>query len=81
MKRLLAAKESNYLRRRRQKLNTGMFAHISTIGVGAFGTVSLVRKRDTKTLYAMKTLQKKMVIKQKQVPITPSLTLTVEVFV
>lgn len=41
---ILAQKESKYLRSRRQKLNLTMFTKIKTIGVGAFGTVMLVRK-------------------------------------
>lgn len=48
MKKLLATKESHYLRRRRQKMDKSMFQQIKVIGVGAFGTVSLVRKKDTK---------------------------------
>ena len=43
-----------------------MFEKICVIGVGAFGEVALVRKRDTSMLYAMKTLMKHDVIAKKQ---------------
>lgn len=40
----LMKKESKYTRLRRQKMNKDMFDQIQHIGVGAFGTVTLVRK-------------------------------------
>lgn len=46
-----------------------MFEHIKHIGVGAFGRVSLVKKRDTGLVYAMKSLLKKDVISKNQVGI------------
>ena len=40
---------------------------MQTIGVGAFGEVTLVKKVDSKHLYAMKTLRKADVLKRNQV--------------
>lgn len=67
MRRILAQKETNYLRLKRAKMDITMFDTIQTLGVGAFGTVSLVRKKDTSALYAMKTLRKVDVVKKNQV--------------
>jgi serine/threonine protein kinase len=47
---------------KRQKMNREMFELIRHIGIGAFGKVTLVRKRDTDQVYAMKTLVKADVI-------------------
>ena len=66
MRELLAQKESNHIRLRRAKMNTSMFEKITTIGVGAFGEVSLVRKIDSNTLYAMKMLKKTDVLDRNQ---------------
>ncbi|GMT29052.1 hypothetical protein PFISCL1PPCAC_20349, partial [Pristionchus fissidentatus] len=62
----LLQKESRYMRLKRQKMNKDMFEHLKHIGVGAFGRVSLVKKRDTKLVYAMKSLLKKDVINKNQ---------------
>uniref|UniRef100_A0A0N4U8V0 non-specific serine/threonine protein kinase n=1 Tax=Dracunculus medinensis TaxID=318479 RepID=A0A0N4U8V0_DRAME len=62
----LAQKESRYLRLKRQKMNKSMFEVIKHIGFGAFGRVSLVKKKDTGQVYAMKTLLKKDVIVKQQ---------------
>ena len=43
MRAVLRRKETNYLRMRRAKLNKNHFKKIKTIGIGAFGEVSLVR--------------------------------------
>ncbi len=61
--------ESNYLRMKRAKLNKNDFEKMKSIGVGAFGEVSLVRKKGLKDSepYAMKTLKKSHVKKKKQV--------------
>ncbi|XP_048766902.2 serine/threonine-protein kinase LATS1-like isoform X1 [Ostrea edulis] len=67
MRRMLNQKESNYIRLRRAKMRRDMFEKIKTLGVGAFGEVSLVRKRDVGHLYAMKTLRKSDVLKRNQV--------------
>ena len=64
---MLQQKESNYLRLKRAKLDKDMFKKIKTLGVGAFGEVALVRKRDTAKLYAMKTLCKDDVLQRNQV--------------
>ena len=69
VRRMLQQKESNYIRMKRSKMNKDMFDKIKTLGVGAFGEVALVRKRDSDVmqLYAMKTLRKIDVLKRNQV--------------
>jgi len=71
MRMVLRRKETNYLRMRRAKLNRKDFTKIKTIGVGAFGEVSLVRSLITGSkpggLFAMKTLKKSVVVERKQV--------------
>lgn len=68
MRKLLCQKESNYIRLKRAKMDKSMFALIKTIGVGAFGEVTLVKKIDAPNhLYAMKTLRKSDVLKRNQV--------------
>ena len=80
---LLHNKENQYMRLKRQRLSREMFEVIAGIGIGAFGKVSLVKKvgfdrfgkssklfllqKDTGKPYAMKTLNKKDVIKKQQV--------------
>nr|AHJ60958.1 WTS [Schmidtea mediterranea] len=66
MRQLLLQKESNYLRMKRQKMNKSMFERIKLLGVGAFGEVALVRKKDNKQLYAMKKLKKRNVVERRQ---------------
>lgn len=44
MLKLLRQKESRYMRLKRQRMNISMFDQIRHIGVGAFGTVTLVTK-------------------------------------
>ena len=71
----MAKLESNYLRMKRAKLNKSDFRKIKSIGVGAFGEVSLVERigysppggQRPRELYAMKTLKKSQVVKRKQV--------------
>ena len=67
MRRILYQKESNFLRLKRAKLHHDMFDTVKPLGVGAFGVVTLVRKTDTKKLYAMKTLRKVDVLRRNQV--------------
>jgi len=71
MRMVLRRKETNYLRMRRAKLNRKDFKKIKTIGVGAFGEVSLVRSLINGSkpggLFAMKTLKKSVVVERKQV--------------
>ena len=69
---ILSQKESNYIRLKRAKMNKSQFRKIKTIGKGAFGEVSLVRKVDggmnhSGQLYAMKTLNKSEVLMRNQV--------------
>ncbi|CAC5367431.1 LATS1_2 [Mytilus coruscus] len=67
MRRMLHQKESNYIRLKRAKMEKSLFHKIQTLGVGAFGEVTLVRKKDVGHLYAMKTLRKSDVLKRNQV--------------
>uniref|UniRef100_A0A3B5PXL0 non-specific serine/threonine protein kinase n=1 Tax=Xiphophorus maculatus TaxID=8083 RepID=A0A3B5PXL0_XIPMA len=67
MRMMLSQKESNYIRLKRAKMEKSMFKRIKTLGIGAFGEVSLARKEDTGALYAMKTLRKKDVLLRNQV--------------
>lgn len=48
-------------------MHRSQFEKISTLGIGSFGEVALVRKTDSKKLFAMKTLRKKVVLKRNQV--------------
>lgn len=67
MRRMLHQKESNYIRLKRAKMEKSLFQKIKTLGIGAFGEVTLVRKKDVGHLYAMKTLRKSDVLKRNQV--------------
>lgn len=51
MRRILAYKETKYLRQMRQRLDESMFDRIKTIGIGAFGKVVLVKKVSCRILY------------------------------
>ncbi|CAB3408177.1 unnamed protein product [Caenorhabditis bovis] len=62
----LQQKESRYTRLRRQKMSKDHFTILKPIGVGAFGKVLLVRKKDTGKAYAMKCLEKADIIMKQQ---------------
>ncbi|CAH8666799.1 unnamed protein product [Dicrocoelium dendriticum] len=66
MRCLLRKKESNYMRMQRAKMDQSMFLRIKHLGVGAFGKVWLVRKKDNGQLYAMKLLNKRDVVERRQ---------------
>lgn len=63
----LFQKESQYNRLKRTQMSLSHFETITVLGRGAFGDVSLIRRRDSGVLYAMKTLKKKDVLRQKQI--------------
>ena len=67
MRKMLFQKESNFNRLKRAKMDTSLFDKVKHLGIGAFGQVSLVRKKDTGLLYAMKTLRKSDVLRRNQV--------------
>ncbi|OWF40752.1 Serine/threonine-protein kinase LATS1 [Mizuhopecten yessoensis] len=67
MRRMLHQKESNYIRLKRAKMDKSMFEKLSSLGVGAFGEVALVQKKEVNQLYAMKMLRKSDVLKRNQV--------------
>ncbi len=50
---------------RDERINFNDFEPIKVIGRGAFGTVDLVRLKSSKQVYAMKTLSKYEMVKQK----------------
>ncbi|VDP78534.1 unnamed protein product [Echinostoma caproni] len=66
MRCLLRKKESNHMRMQRAKMDQSMFHRIKHLGVGAFGKVWLVRKKDNGQLYAMKLLNKRDVVERRQ---------------
>lgn len=62
-----ANQEPNVQRMRKQKVNIEDFDTVAIIGRGAFGEVRVIRKKDTKEVYAMKTMRKKDMIVKNQV--------------
>lgn len=52
---------------RRQHFGPGNFQPLSLIGKGTFGQVYQVMKKDTKRIYAMKVLSKKVIIQKKEI--------------
>ncbi|EUB61512.1 Serine/threonine-protein kinase LATS2 [Echinococcus granulosus] len=66
MRKMLQAKESNYMRMQRARMDESMFIRIKRLGVGAFGWVWLVRKKENRQLYAMKILKKRDVVRRRQ---------------
>ena len=62
----LNQKESNHIRLKRANMDKSMFEKIKTLGIGAFGEVALVQKKDNGALYAMKTLRKSDVLQRNQ---------------
>nr|VZI05092.1 unnamed protein product [Spirometra erinaceieuropaei] len=66
MRKMLQTKESNYMRMQRARMDESMFIRIKRLGVGAFGWVWLVRKKENRQLYAMKILKKQDVVRRRQ---------------
>ena len=75
-RKVLANKETNHIRQKRAKITKSDFKKIKTIGLGAFGEVSLVKKvkgatnhinGNNEQMFAMKTLKKSEVIMRNQV--------------
>ncbi|VDM02087.1 unnamed protein product [Schistocephalus solidus] len=66
MRKMLQTKESNYMRMQRARMDESMFIRIKRLGVGAFGWVWLVRKKENRQLYAMKILKKRDVVRRRQ---------------
>ncbi|GAA5903993.1 hypothetical protein JCM6882_003795 [Rhodosporidiobolus microsporus] len=58
--------ETEYLREMRGRVGVGSFLKLKTIGVGAFGVVSLVQEKTTGEVYAMKQLRKADMLKKGQ---------------
>lgn len=52
--------------RKAEKATLADFTLLKTVGKGSFGKVVQVRKKDTGKIYAMKVLNKEMVLRRKQ---------------
>ncbi|KAK2956862.1 putative serine/threonine protein kinase [Blattamonas nauphoetae] len=63
----LGALETEIDRERRAIAKSDDFEVLKLIGRGAFGDVSIVRKKDTKQIFAMKKLRKKDMVEMRQV--------------
>lgn len=59
--------ETLYQRSERKHLGPGDFDILKLVGKGTFGQVYQVRKKDTQRIYAMKVLQKKVIVQKKEV--------------
>ncbi|CAH0049657.1 unnamed protein product [Clonostachys solani] len=59
--------EASYQRSEKRQFGPSDFEILKLIGKGTFGQVYQVRKRDTKRIYAMKVLQKKVIVQKKEV--------------
>ncbi|KJZ76665.1 hypothetical protein HIM_04001 [Hirsutella minnesotensis 3608] len=59
--------EAYYHRSERRHFGPSDFEILKLIGKGTFGQVYQVRKRDTQRIYAMKVLQKKVIVQKKEV--------------
>lgn len=59
--------EALYQRSERKHFGPSDFEILKLIGKGTFGQVYQVRKRDTQRIYAMKVLQKKVIVQKKEV--------------
>ncbi|KYQ91197.1 protein kinase 3 [Tieghemostelium lacteum] len=60
-------KETKTVKKNSKKLTIDDFDLLKVLGVGSFGRVFLVRKKNTTKLYAMKVLSKKDIMKKKQI--------------
>lgn len=59
--------EASFQRAERKHFGPEMFQILRLIGKGTFGQVYQVRKKDTKRIYAMKVLSKKVIVQKKEV--------------
>jgi serine/threonine kinase 38 len=55
------------IRERRRRIQKGDFEPLAIIGRGAFGEVRLVRKRDTREVFAVKSMLKEHMILKNQI--------------
>ena len=55
------------MRQQRKRLTIKDFERLAVIGRGAFGEVTLVRKRDTKEVFALKSMLKSAMVLKNQV--------------
>ncbi|ETO11170.1 hypothetical protein RFI_26206, partial [Reticulomyxa filosa] len=62
-----APNHHNHVHARRSKHHVNDYDLISVIGKGGYGEVRVVRKKDTKEVFAMKSLLKKKMIEKKQI--------------
>eukprot|EP00494_Astrolonche_serrata_P030064 UN30331 len=59
--------EKELLRSNRKRYNVNDFQTLAVIGKGAFGEVRVVRQKDSKDIYAMKSLLKSEILQKQQV--------------
>ena len=63
----LRSQELNNMRQQRKRLTIHDFEKLTVIGRGAFGEVQLVRKKDTKEVFALKSMLKSAMVVKNQV--------------
>jgi len=63
----LEQEETKYARQRRKKITVNDFDIVAIVGRGAFGEVRVVKKKDSKKVYAMKVMKKTEMLKKNQV--------------
>ena len=63
----LRQEELNNLRLERKRMSKDDFESLALIGRGAFGEVRLVRKKDTREIFAMKSMIKSAMVLKNQV--------------
>ena len=59
-------KKGKKLKEKKEKVGIDDFSMLCTIGEGSYATVILVKKKDTKKLFALKIMKKKHIKKKKQ---------------
>jgi len=68
----LEQEETKYARQRRKKITVNDFDIVAIVGRGAFGEVRVVKKKDSKKVYAMKVMKKTEMLKKKSGATYPS---------
>jgi len=63
----LRKQELNHMRQQRKRLSIADFQSLAVIGRGAFGEVRLARKKDTREVFALKSMLKSSMVMKNQV--------------